>query len=81
VAVAPGPSLAHRLLSTAASARNPLRILAVVGWLALAGVAVLSVIVDLSPWDPFGPSLGWSVGVLLVAVVTGFLLLRGRAGR
>src|SRR5262245_27781596 len=81
VSVAPGPSLGHRLLSTAAAARNPLRILAVAGWVTLAGVAVLSVVIDLSPLDPFGPSLGWSVGVLLVAVVTGFLLLRGRAGR
>ncbi|HKA48560.1 MAG TPA: APC family permease, partial [Candidatus Dormibacteraeota bacterium] len=81
ISVAPGPSLGHRLLSLAASARNPWRILAVAGWVALAGVAVLSVIIDLSPFDPFGPSLGWSVGVLMVAVVTGFLLVRGRAGR
>ena len=78
---APGPFLWHRLLSTAVSARNPLRILAVAGWAALAGAVVLSVAIDLSPWDPFGPSLGWSVGVVLVAAVTGFLLLRGRAGR
>ena len=76
-----GPSVGDRLLYAAVAMRNPWRILRVAGWAALAGIAVLSVVIDLSPLDPFGPSLGWSVGVVFIAVVCGVLLARGRAGR
>ena len=38
-------------------------------------VAALAVLVDLSPLDPFGPGLGWSPGVLLMAVVAVMLLI------
>ena len=61
--------------------RNPWRWLALAGWAALVGAGVLAVILDLSNTDPFGHTLGWSVGVLLVAVFAGFLLFRSRAER
>jgi len=44
-------------------------------------VGVLAVVVDLSNTDPFGHTLGWSVGVLLVATFAGFLLFRSRSER
>jgi hypothetical protein len=40
----------------------------------------LTPLIDLSPLDPFGPGLGWSPGVILIALLSGLLLLRGRGG-
>src|SRR5262245_31812662 len=77
-APAPEPAPADRLLRLAAGFRNPWRVLALVAWLALLAVAVVAVLVDLSPLDPFGPELGWSPGVILIALLSGLLLLRGR---
>jgi hypothetical protein len=39
-------------------------------------LSVLAVVADLSPYDPFGPSLGWSPGIIMVALVAGWMLLR-----
>src|SRR5215813_247321 len=73
--------LTQRLLATAHRMRNPWRWLALAGWSALLGAGVLAVILDLSNTDPFGHTLGWSVGVVLVTVFAGFLLFRSRAER
>ena len=77
----PSPSLPQRLLAAGDRMRNPWRWLALAGWAALLGVGVLAVVVDLSNTDPFGHTLGWSVGVLLVATFAGFLLFRSRSER
>lgn len=77
----PAPSLGQRLLATAVGMRNPWRVLAIVGLVALVGVAVLSVAVSVSDLSAVAPPLGWSVGVIVIAVVVGILLVRGRAGR
>jgi basic amino acid/polyamine antiporter, APA family len=41
-------------------------------------VSVLAVYVDLSRYDPFGPGLGWSPGILVVTFISAFLLIRSR---
>jgi amino acid transporter len=43
-------------------------------------VSVAAILFDLSPYDPFGPRLGWSVGVVIVAFFATFILLRSRRG-
>ena len=45
------------------------------------GVTVLAVLADLSPLDPFGPKLGWSPGVILIAGFTMLLLARSGGER
>jgi APA family basic amino acid/polyamine antiporter len=50
----------------------------VVSVLAVA-VSAVAVSFDLSPYDPFGPSLGWSPGVLLMICVSAYLILRGKS--
>ena len=46
-----------------------------------AAVGIAAVAIDLSRLDPFGPRLGWSPGVLLVAaLVVRVVLLRGESG-
>jgi hypothetical protein len=42
-------------------------------------VSLVALYVDLSPFDPFGPGLGWSPGVLLMVWVSVYLLARGRS--
>jgi amino acid transporter len=42
-------------------------------------VSLLALLLDLSPLDPFGPSLGWSPGVLVMVWVSVYLLARGRS--
>ncbi len=49
----------------------------ILGLLACLGISVLAVYVDLSPYDPFGPQLGWSPGILFVAAIAAFLMWRG----
>jgi APA family basic amino acid/polyamine antiporter len=44
-----------------------------------AAVSAAAVVFDLSDLDPFGPSLGWSPGVLLMIWVSTYLILRGRS--
>ncbi|HAF19244.1 MAG TPA: universal stress protein UspA [Chloroflexi bacterium] len=42
-----------------------------------AAVSGLAVWLDLSPYDPTGPGLGWSPGIVLVALIAAYLLNRG----
>jgi APA family basic amino acid/polyamine antiporter len=42
-----------------------------------AAVSGLAVWLDLSPYDPFGRGLGWSPGIVLVALIAAYLLNRG----
>ena len=46
-----------------------------------AAVSGLAVGVDLSAADPFGSGLGWSPGIVLTALLSAYLLNRGRAER
>jgi basic amino acid/polyamine antiporter, APA family len=66
----------ERIVSLATGLRGPRRALAMAVALVGVGVCVLALLIDLSPLDPFGPGLGWSPGVLLMALV-GVLLLVG----
>jgi APA family basic amino acid/polyamine antiporter len=47
--------------------------------LVFAAVSGLAVGVDLSNYDPFGPGLGWSPGIVLVALIAAYLLNRSHA--
>ena len=49
--------------------------------LVFAAVSGLAVGVDLSPIDPFGPGLGWSPGIVLVALIAAYLLNRSHQER
>jgi APA family basic amino acid/polyamine antiporter len=44
-----------------------------------AAVSGLAVFVDLSPYDPTGPGLGWSPGLVIVAFIAAYLLNRGHS--
>jgi basic amino acid/polyamine antiporter, APA family len=77
----PPPELMQRVLAMAHLMRNPLRWWALAGWAALVGAGVMAVVLNFSNVEPFGHMLGWSVGVLLVAVFAGFLLFRSHAER
>jgi APA family basic amino acid/polyamine antiporter len=46
---------------------------------AFAGISLLAVGVDLSSYDPFGPGLGWSPGIVLVALIAAYLLNRSHS--
>jgi hypothetical protein len=48
------------------------------GLMVCIAVSVLAVYVDLSRYDPFGPGLGWSPGILVVTFISAFLLVRSR---
>ena len=74
----PAGTLRDRFLSGAVRMRNPWRALAFAGLVAVAAFALLSIVLDVSHVDPFGPAMGWSVGVLLIALLSGFLLYRSR---
>jgi APA family basic amino acid/polyamine antiporter len=41
-----------------------------------AAISALAVFLDLSPYDPTGPGLGWSPGLVLVAFIAAYLLNR-----
>jgi APA family basic amino acid/polyamine antiporter len=75
VVVAHGPSARQRVVAFASGLQKPQRVFAAVVALACLGVAVLAVLLDLSPLDPFGPGLGWSVGVIAMAVIAGLALV------
>ncbi|MHB8588914.1 MAG: APC family permease [Candidatus Dormibacteraceae bacterium] len=49
--------------------------------LVFAATSGLAVYVDLSRYDPFGPSLGWSPGLVLVAFIAAYLLNRSHGER
>jgi basic amino acid/polyamine antiporter, APA family len=74
----PASALRDRFLAGAVRMRNPWRVLAVAGLVAVTAIALLSIVLDVSHLDPFGPAMGWSVGVLLIALLSGFLLFRSR---
>ncbi len=44
-----------------------------------AAVSGLAIFVDLSPFDPTGPGLGWSPGLVIVAFIAAYLLNRSHA--
>jgi hypothetical protein len=44
-----------------------------------AAVSGLAVFVDLSPYDPTGPGLGWSPGLVIVAFIAAYLLNRSHS--
>jgi hypothetical protein len=69
------PSLRQRTLGLTRGMRGSRRALAMAGAAAALAVAVLAVVIDLSPLDPFGPGLGWSAGVILIAVSAALLLV------
>jgi APA family basic amino acid/polyamine antiporter len=43
---------------------------------AFAAISLFAVGVDLSSYDPFGPGLGWSPGIVMVALIAAYLLNR-----
>ena len=47
--------------------------------LVFAAVSGLAVFVDLSRYDPFGPGLGWSPGLVVVAFLAAYVLNRSHA--
>jgi len=47
--------------------------------LVFASVSGLAVGVDLSSYDPFGPGLGWSPGIVITALLAAYLLNRSRS--
>ena len=47
--------------------------------LVFAAISSLAVFVDLSPLDPFGPGLGWSPGLVIVAFIAAYLLNRSHS--
>ena len=48
------------------------------GLMICVALSVLAVYIDLSRYDPFGPGLGWSPGILGVMFISAFLLVRSR---
>ncbi len=44
-----------------------------------AAISGLAIFVDLSPHDPFGPGLGWSPGLVVVAFLAAYVLNRSHA--
>jgi len=47
--------------------------------LVFAAVSGLAVGLDLSPYDPTGPGIGWSPGIVLVALIAAYLLQRSHS--
>src|SRR6266849_8760304 len=47
--------------------------------LVFAAVSGLAVGIDLSPYDPTGPGIGWSPGIVLVALIAAYLLNRSHS--
>jgi APA family basic amino acid/polyamine antiporter len=47
--------------------------------LVFGSISGLAVFVDLSPYDPFGPGLGWSPGLVAVAFLAAYVLNRSHA--
>jgi APA family basic amino acid/polyamine antiporter len=54
------------------------RLRVILGLLVCLAVSLLAIYVDLSPYDPFGPGIGWSPGILIVTFASAFLLIRSR---
>ena len=54
------------------------RMRVILGLMICFAVSLLAIYADLSAYDPFGPGIGWSPGILVVTFVSAFLLIRGR---
>ena len=54
------------------------RLRLILGLIVCVAVSAAAIFSDLSSFDPFGPGIGWSPGVLLVMFASAFLLVRGR---
>jgi APA family basic amino acid/polyamine antiporter len=54
------------------------RLRVILGLMICFAVSLLAIYADLSPYDPFGPGIGWSPGILVVTFASAFLLIRGR---
>jgi basic amino acid/polyamine antiporter, APA family len=78
VAAAEPATLSERALGFVSGLSNPRRVLALMVELACLAIAVAAVLVDLSPLDPTGPGLGWSPGVIVIAVIVVLGLAGGR---
>ncbi len=77
VSPAPARTFWDRILGQIVALRNPRRAACMPVLAACLGLAVLAVWFDLSPYDPFGSRLGWSPGVILIAILAAVLALRG----
>jgi APA family basic amino acid/polyamine antiporter len=75
LAHAVGPTVPQRLATFVSGLSNMRRALALAVLLGCLAVSVLAVLIDLSPLDPTGPGLGWSPGVLLIALIVALLLV------
>lgn len=56
--------------------RDPRRLLEVAG---LTLLSMGAVALDLSPYDPFGPGVSWSLGVVAIFLIVSLILLRSRS--
>jgi APA family basic amino acid/polyamine antiporter len=68
----------ERAMGFVSGLSNPRRVLALLAAVACLAVAVAAVLIDLSPLDPTGPGLGWSPGVIVIAVIVVLALVGGR---
>jgi APA family basic amino acid/polyamine antiporter len=71
-------TLRERTLSFLGGLSRPHRVLMVLVAVASVAVAVAAVAIDLSPLDPTGPGLGWSPGVIVIAVIVVLAVFGGR---
>jgi APA family basic amino acid/polyamine antiporter len=71
-------TLRDRTVGFLSGLSNPHRILMALVAVASVAVAVAAVAIDLSPLDPTGPGLGWSPGVIVIAVIVVLALFGGR---
>jgi hypothetical protein len=75
-----GAETAPKTVAVAARPKAERSMRRIAMWVVVATVvSLLALLLDLSPLDPFGPSLGWSPGVLLMVWVSVYLLARGRS--
>jgi hypothetical protein len=68
----------ERAMGFVSGLSNPRRALAMFVAVACLAVALAAVLIDLSPLDPTGPGLGWSPGVIVIAVIVVLALVGGR---
>jgi hypothetical protein len=54
------------------------RLRVILGLMVCLAVSLLAIYADLSQYDPFGPGIGWSPGILVVTFASAFLLIRSR---
>jgi amino acid transporter len=68
----------ERALGFVGGLSSPRRVLMVLVAVACVAGAVAAVAIDLSPLDPTGPGLGWSPGVIVIAVIVVLAVFGGR---